>query len=349
MESVCILFVLVVSVAGHGALVNPISRNSVDAKEADRCACANNTKSCSNGQACYWYSQGCFIGCPTCDSVSGRIQSDLCGLGKTATLNDPLLRTVNRNGTGDLDIYKHNPWRAPGNAPVVDACGLAGGTPWTQNVSEWGDYVPTTHASHGYYGSKLAAMPNGVVWKIGGTAETIWQIRANHGGGYQYRLCPASEPITETCFQKHPLDFVESKQQLQFPNGTRLPIKGTFVSVGTQPAGSTWSMNPIPPRCLGPGCSNRAPFCKPCPLPVKGRDCTTCDNTPEPCFPPPCNEGSQTSICSGNQPTKYGSVSVVDEVKIPSDLAPGKYVLGWRLDCEATAQVWSNCADITLV
>jgi hypothetical protein len=27
----------------------------------------------------------------------------------------------------------------------------------------------------------------------------------------------------------------------------------------------------------------------------------------------------------------------------------GKYVLGWRYDCEATAQVWSNCADITLV
>ena len=25
------------------------------------------------------------------------------------------------------------------------------------------------------------------------------------------------------------------------------------------------------------------------------------------------------------------------------------YVLGWRWDCEATAQVWSNCADVTLV
>ena len=27
----------------------------------------------------------------------------------------------------------------------------------------------------------------------------------------------------------------------------------------------------------------------------------------------------------------------------------GKYVLGWRYDCEAAAQVWSNCADTTLV
>ena len=37
---------------------------------------------CDNAQACYWYSQGCSIGCPTCDSVSGRVQIDLCGLGK---------------------------------------------------------------------------------------------------------------------------------------------------------------------------------------------------------------------------------------------------------------------------
>ena len=39
---------------------------------------------------------------------------------------------------------------------------------------------------------------------------------------------------------------------------------------------------------------------------------------------------------------------MVDHVTVPSDLKPGKYVLGWRLDCEATAQVWSNCADILL-
>ena len=40
--------------------------------------------------------------------------------------------------------------------------------------------------------------------------------------------------------------------------------------------------------------------------------------------------------------------AVKDRVKIPATLAPGKYVLGFRYDCEATAQVWSNCADITI-
>jgi predicted carbohydrate-binding protein with CBM5 and CBM33 domain len=42
-------------------------------------------------------------------------------------------------------------------------------------------------------------------------------------------------------------------------------------------------------------------------------------------------------------------MAVRDVVNIPSDLKPGKYILGWRWDCEATAQVWSNCADVTLV
>ena len=39
---------------------------------------------CDNAQACYWYQQGCTIGCPTCDHVSGRVQVDLCGLGKVS-------------------------------------------------------------------------------------------------------------------------------------------------------------------------------------------------------------------------------------------------------------------------
>jgi len=37
---------------------------------------------------------------------------------------------------------------------------------------------------------------------------------------------------------------------------------------------------------------------------------------------------------------------VLDVLKVPKDLPPGEYVLGWRYDCEGTAQVWSNCADV---
>ena len=184
------------SAYGHGALVNPLSRNAIDrslpwSQRTPRspCTCANTTAGsapapgagCDNAQACYWYSQGCTIGCPSCDHVNGRLQEDLCGLGVKATLNDPALRTVNRNATAGsiYDIYRHNPWRYPGSAPVADACGLAGGTPWPENVSEWGDYVTTHFAKHGDNGSALPELPTGAVWQIGSEAEVTWQITAN--------------------------------------------------------------------------------------------------------------------------------------------------------------------------
>ena len=37
------------------------------------------------------------------------------------------------------------------------------------------------------------------------------------------------------------------------------------------------------------------------------------------------------------------------KVRVPAHLASGEYVLGWRWDCELTAQVWAACADITIV
>ena len=45
------------------------------------------------------------------------------------TLNDPHLRTMNKKAiAGSInDTYRYNPWRAPGFAPVEDACGMAGG------------------------------------------------------------------------------------------------------------------------------------------------------------------------------------------------------------------------------
>jgi hypothetical protein len=44
-----------------------------------------------------------------------------------------------------------------------------------------------------------------------------------------------------------------------------------------------------------------------------------------------------------------GGNSIVDVVKVPKNIKPGKYVIGFRYDCDATAQVWSNCADVTIV
>jgi len=317
---------------------------------------------CHNGQASFWYSQGCFIGCPTCDHASGRRQTDLCGLGQKAMLPDHA-RSTNLNATSGsiYDIYKHNPWRYPGNAPVADACGLAGGAPTGHNGAEAGNYVNTSYAHHGQNGTTLPPLPTGVQWTIGGEGEVTWQVRNNHGGGYSYRLCPASEELTEECFQKHPLDFVPEKAALLFADGGRLSIDPVHVNEGTYPAGSQWARIPIAPTKLGPFCipgpkdDPNAPNscaaknnpttpcgCTPCPQ-TPGSDCSRCDNCYEKAaFPPYMYKGKPVE---GVGPV----VGIYDVLKVPKGLAPGDYVLGWRYDCEATAQVWSNCADITLV
>lgn len=48
--------------------------------------------------------------------------------------------------------------------------------------------------------------------------------------------------------------------------------------------------------------------------------------------------------CSGN----LINAVIVDHVLIPHDLPPGDYVVGFRWDCEETAQVWSSCADVSI-
>merc|ERR1712139_515274 len=94
-------------------------------------------------------------------------------------------------------------------------------------------------------GSQLPKLPSGAVWKAGSTVEAKWSIRANHGGGWQYRLCPLKSNLTEACFQETPVPFADDSS-LMLANGTKIKLKSTFVSEGTLPAGSTWQMNPVP-------------------------------------------------------------------------------------------------------
>ena len=61
-------------------------------------------------------------------------------------------------------------------------------------------------------------------WTVGSTPRVAWGMRYNHGGGYQYRLCPLEKmPCSEQDFQEMPLDFVRSEHAI-----VRLLVK--FVS-----------------------------------------------------------------------------------------------------------------------
>ena len=78
--------------------------------------------------------------------------------------------------------------------------------------------------------------------------ETVgWGIVANHGGGYQYRLCSKKDQLTEECFQRTPLKFHGDDQWVQYgDDGVKVVFKANRTSVGTWPPGSQWTKNPIP-------------------------------------------------------------------------------------------------------
>lgn len=105
----------------------------------------------------------------------------------------------------------------------------------------------TSKAFEGQAGSTLPAMPPQATWQAGSNVEVGWWILAQHGGGYSYRLAPASAPLTEKTFQKMPLDFVgPSILRWGGDKATQLEFNASRTSVGTTPAGSMWARNPIP-------------------------------------------------------------------------------------------------------
>ena len=147
---------------------------------------------------------------------------------------------INAEEGSEQDSYRFNPWRAPGSAPVVSACGQAGGK--YKQTPVGGDSTFTTNdlATMGDMGTTLKPVPDQLqaTWTAGEAVDVSWGMRYNHGGGYQYRLCPADSDITEECFQRMPLEFVKSEHKLLWNNGSLIAMlgeeKGVFVSgVGT--------------------------------------------------------------------------------------------------------------------
>ena len=105
---------------------------------------------------------------------------------RKATICAPELRTLNIDAEchSDQDYFQYAPWRAPGSAPVHDACGVAGGVlPGQGPAAAGGDYQTTIHAKRGDLGSSLPPRPTGVEWKAGEVVEVSWVQKAWHGGG----------------------------------------------------------------------------------------------------------------------------------------------------------------------
>lgn len=344
---------------------------------AGSCRGDDPTKVPQNG-TCLWFNDGCLIGCDRC--VPGNLQG-LAGC-KLLNKSQPMEPTLpdefrswpdesflsrRHGGHGHVqswhpDFTKHNPWRAPGHAPVESPCGLAGG--YSKPLAGNGGYAPAG-VKAGFDGRLMPESPR-TIWPAGSSQEVATSVNANHGGGYSYRVCPKSEMFTEECFQRHPLKFSGEQQWIQWGSNksSRVAVPALRVDQGTKPLGSQWTRFPIP--ACGGYLGGDAAGGSDVPGRVQaGDDCNTTQFKP----PVPGLFGYGLTQClypNHNTPTggviagractdkeieevkQLFNVNVVDLVKIPSDLPPGEYVLSWRHDCEQTAQVWAACADITV-
>lgn len=273
----------------------------------------------------------------------------------TVQWQDPQLATVFPDGSALAaqlgDWTRSHPWRFPGSAPVSNACGLNGGGVCSGETGTGAEAF--FGYKQGHRGTDLPPLLKQTTWIAGTDVEVAWGITANHGGGYQYRLCRVADEagrpvqdVSEECFQRTPLDFVGDKQWIQFgagaDTGRRFEIPATRVSSGVLPEGSTWTKNPVPacndvPRLGGHNHVCAGPMFTP-PLPgVFGFG------------PGACATGVPSEACTLEQmASRTMDFGIVDKVHIPANLEPGDYVLGFRWDCEQLAQVWSQCADVKI-
>ena len=146
-----------------------------------------------------------------------------------------------------------------------------------------------------------------------------------------------------------PLAFV-GEQSLQYQNGTRQRIhssytfeNGTGFHTEDYPAPRPGAPGPTPELSFlaqSPGLWARNPL--PDHVMEKPHNLSAWE------FPPPCHDdisGPTKGLCSGERPFH---VAIVDVLQIPADIPAGDYVVGFRWDCEESAQIWSSCSDITI-
>jgi len=377
-------------VSGHGIMTVPPIRNTGGNVDISKTTGA--LLSCASG-ACLWFSQGCMIGCEQCASdgppayglnylLKQALREAQCDAPAEATLPRAQWTYDSPAGGTKQDLLRLNPWRKPGAAPVVDACGANG----AMKPGSTAPNKPPTDPNYPVFANGTSSLPKispgapfqPKPWVAGGVAEVAWSIDANHGGGYSYRLCPADGDLSEACFQSNVLEWATNTTTARWPNGAHpdLNFRATDVSEGVIPQGAVWRKNPIPVcNCLaGMDCDPNAKFVvgeseNPADwdtddlgkypswkAPYPKVDPRAKERTPR-CptgtyFDPPAPElyGLGTAVCYQHGQDKCDDQfdwMLVDKVKVPK--TPGKYVLSFRWDCEQTPQVWNSCADIEIV
>jgi len=175
-------------------------------------------------------------------------------------MSQPETTCIRQGGANDPD--REFPWWAPGTAPVFGPCGTLGGSPHGCKGNNPGEQFGDCCRGNcdGFALGKNAeeySWPGSfpvTEWNSGSTQEVVWNVQANHAGGYSYRLCKMPEggitELTEECFQELPLNLVGDTQWIVYthqPPHPRIEIKAKRTTEGTFPPGSQWTTNPFLP------------------------------------------------------------------------------------------------------
>jgi len=392
---------LVGTAAGHGAVTSPRPRQSVDrllppwngpvpaypipfdspnwCESPDASVSDPRKLSGKNGQACFWFNNGCDIGSATCDGVTGQkipccvpkflfngtgavpawsgegIIADpkwVRSFNRTAarpttvtapdrkpTLCDPRLRTVN------IDAECGSPedfwYFAPWRYP-----GMA---PVTDSCGTAGGVLPGQ--PNGAAGADYTNTSNAVAGDLGSKLPpfptgTSWRAGSVVEVGWATKAWHGGGYSYRLCPADSDLsEECFQKTPLDFVGNSSLRWGGEGgdrVSFNTTELGWEVSTGTIP----------RGSMWRKNPIPrgahawsfYGASTAPVCEESAA------CKDSATTPApgvckCSGEW---NDAVDIMDHVVIPHSLPAGEYVLGWRWDCEESTQIWTSCSDVTI-
>jgi len=390
-----VAFAFVASACAHGFMKDPIGPSSISGLQSYGVFSAA------------WYTQGTQIGCEEATGVATCSADAPCcpdlmnaTLLHTEQLSYPAFSLAQEYANIPTHLrgsprtlanpFRHNPWMAPGHAPVANPCGILGGwrfsnassyiagmgDPTKKQLDKAGretkiNLIPktmpvpvgTTGTSALLYDinmrmqkaqGNLYTTNDNTKWKAGTAQNVSYSLIANHGGGWQVRLCKLGhlldETLTEECFEKMPLDFVGNSSWFEYNSSdnskgtSRIPFTPVRVSdintAGVSPKGSTWTKVGLP-SCDGLcGGGDMCPYHAP-------------NNCDKPQFDNAIAKagfwgyGNSNAGNSRNLSQVLNNWQIVDTVWVPDGLE-GDYVVSWRWDSEQSSQVWTQCAVVTI-
>jgi len=338
----------------------------------------------------------------TIDQLTYRSDAFLDATKPLDESNQNLRRRVKTSSLPQNSPFRMHPWYAPGHAPVANSCGVLGG--WQYENARDYVAGPANKAYEEYIQNNIGLGLNDVVpranmpipagtqgttvlhsdinkrmqeaqgesyhtndnpaWKVGTSQNVSWTLNANHGGGYQFRICPLgylmNNTLDEECFQS--LDFVGDTAWFDYstpedPNGDTIPFTSVRVTdsntEGVLPKGSTWTTIGIPAcnDCLGGATFDYFDPTKP----TKGSCDPDAGYCKKPMFENKLSDAGYWGYGYGSQGSpafvdilENGKWEIVDTIKVPDGIEEGDYVLSWRWDSESSPQVWTSCAVVTI-